>query len=114
MPLYEYECGRCGPFRDWRTLSQYKKPAKCPDCGKPARRAVASPRLGMDWQQKKAHGINEKSAHEPRVMRRRRGDPLVHDAHADLSKHREKQLAKRHAEPKATVHKSHHPWMVRH
>lgn len=74
MPLYDYECRRCGPFREWRKMSDYEKPMKCPDCGKPSRRSMATPVLGtMDAGLRKAHGVNEKSAHEPRVERRRIG-----------------------------------------
>ena len=119
MPLYEYACQHCGPFHDWSSLSRYLEPVQCPDCGQPSPRAIATPALGMDWQQKKAHAINEKSAHEPRVTRRRRGDPLVHDAHADLSHHREKKLARKHAHADKHpdgkhAHLSNHPWLVRH
>lgn len=119
MPLYHYSCPACGAFSDWRTMSDFDKPAPCPDCGAPAPRDVATPALGMDWQNKKAHAINEKSAHEPRTVRRRRGDPMVHDAHADLSVHRQKKIARKHAHDhghggKAHAHQSNHPWMVRH
>jgi hypothetical protein len=100
-------------------MGDYLKPAKCPGCGKRSPRSVASPALGMDWQQKKAHSINEKSVHEPRVVRRRRGDPMVHDAHADLSRHREKKLARKHVHEEKHRHSKHahmssHPWLVRH
>jgi putative FmdB family regulatory protein len=119
MPLYDYQCRHCGPFRDWRGMGEYRKPAECPECGKPAPRSAATPALGMDWQQRKAHSINEKSGHEPRVVHRRRGDPMVHDAHADLSRHREQKLAHEHAHDHShrgdeRRHVSNHPWMVRH
>lgn len=71
MPLYDYECRRCGPFREWRKMSDYEKAMKCPECGKPARRTVATPLLGtMDAGLREAHGVNERSGHEPRVERR--------------------------------------------
>jgi putative FmdB family regulatory protein len=119
MPLYDYTCKRCGPFRDWKPVGEYLEPAKCPDCGRRSPRAVATPALGMDWQRKKAHSINEKSAHEPRVTRRRRGDPIVNDAHADLSRHRERKLAQKHQHDESHRHSKHahmsnHPWLVRH
>lgn len=118
MPLYDYSCRTCGPFSDWRAMSEFDEPTRCPDCGEPSPRAVATPALGMDWQQKKAHSINEKSANEPRTVRRRRGDPMVHDVHTDLSRHREQKLARRHAHDhhhgNSHAHTSNHPWMVRH
>ena len=100
-------------------MADFDKPARCPECGQPSPRAVARPSRGMDWQEKKAHAINEKSAHEPAVVRRRRGDPVMHDVHRDLSRHREENIARKHAHDHTHngdrhVHKSNHPWMVRH
>jgi putative FmdB family regulatory protein len=115
MPLYDYECRRCGPFREWRSMSDYAKTVDCPECQRPAARSVATPALGMDAGLRKAHAINEKSAHEPRVVRRRRGDPIPqHDAHADLMRARQERTEKKREPGRAATHKSHHPWMVRH
>lgn len=117
MPLYDYECRRCGPFREWRSVSAYEKPAKCPDCGKAAQRSLATPRLGMrDSALRRAHAINEKSAHEPRVVRRKRGDPIPgHDAHRDLTEARQHRHAHRHGRSsKDTLHRSSHPWAMKH
>lgn len=115
MPLYDYDCPRCGPFRAWRSMNDFEKPAKCPDCGKAAARAIATPTLGMDSGLRKAHATNEKSAHEPRVVRRRRGDPIPqHDAHADLMRAREER-SRRTREPRKTkTHVSSHPFAIRH
>jgi putative FmdB family regulatory protein len=118
MPLYDYACATCGLFRGWRAMALYDQPAPCPECGALAPRDVAMPVLGMDWQRKKAHSINERSANEPRTVRRRRGDPMVHDPHADLSVHRQKALARKHSHAHSSgdahAHRSNHPWMVRH
>lgn len=115
MPLYDYECRSCGPFREWRSMNDYEKPAKCPDCHRSSTRSVATPTLGMDAGLRKSHAINEKSAHEPRVVRRRRGDAIPqHDAHADLMRVREERSARKREPRKAETHASHHPWMVRH
>jgi putative FmdB family regulatory protein len=115
MPLYEYECRSCGPFREWQSISNYQKPAKCPECRRSAKRSIATPTLGMDSGLRNAHAINERSADEPRVVRRRRGDPIPqHNAHADLLRVREER-SKRGREPrKAKAHAAHHPWMVGH
>jgi putative FmdB family regulatory protein len=104
MPLYDYECRRHGPFREWAPMSLSDRPAPCPDCGKAAPRLVASPRLGIDSTVRKAHAVNEKSANQPRVVHRKRGDPMAHDAHRDLTQARQ---------PRAKTHRSDHPWTVR-
>jgi putative FmdB family regulatory protein len=117
VPLYDYSCPACGVFSEWRGMADWDQPVACPECGAPAPRDLAQPVLGMDWQLKKAHSINERSANEPRTVRRRRGDPMVHDAHADLSVHREKALARKHSHAHGGgdhTHRSNHPWMVRH
>jgi putative FmdB family regulatory protein len=71
MPLYPYTCNDCGDFQAWRSMAACDQPAACPRCGTPSRRAVAAPRiLGMDEHTRIAHMRNEKSAHEPRVVRK--------------------------------------------
>lgn len=124
MPRYDYECVTCGPFQEWRGMADYQKPAKCPDCGRRAPRSMATPVLGMDWQQKKAHTINERSGHEPRVVHRARGGPMGHDAHRDLTEARIKGHDHDHhhghdhehgqSHKKETLERSKHPWAVRH
>ncbi|MDP9137129.1 MAG: hypothetical protein M3N38_02995 [Pseudomonadota bacterium] len=124
MPIYDYECRRHGVFTNWASLADFDKPVACPSCSKPAARCVSAAYLGMDSQLRKAFGSSEKSAHEPRVVRRRRGDPIPsHDAHSDLSK------VKRHDHAVGQRHDGHrhdgghghgrttrskHPWLVRH
>jgi putative FmdB family regulatory protein len=71
MPLYPYTCDDCGDFQAWRSMAACDQSAACPHCGVLSRRAVAAPRiLGMDEDTRIAHMRNEKSAHEPRVMRK--------------------------------------------
>jgi putative FmdB family regulatory protein len=122
MPIYDYECRRHGEFRNWASLADFDKAVPCPVCSKPAARSVSAAYLGMDSQLRKAFGSSEKSAHEPRVVRRRRGDPIpVHDAHSDLSKVRGHGHAHGHGgRHQSTGHehvktvRSKHPWLVRH
>ena len=68
MPVYEYECTACGGFSAVRRLAEYKEPQPCPDCGTPSPRALhtAPAYSGMPSTDRKAHAINERSAHEPR------------------------------------------------
>jgi len=71
MPLYEYQCRVCGPFRQIRSMSEWDKGTKCPDCGKTSKRTVAMPRLRcVSRNVRVAHERNERAAEEPRVMRR--------------------------------------------
>lgn len=71
MPLYDYECKSCGPFRDWRPMSEWTAGAPCPDCSAPAPRQTAAPMLAaLSSNNRIAHERNERSAHEPRVVRR--------------------------------------------
>jgi putative FmdB family regulatory protein len=115
MPLYDYECPSCGAFREWGKMSEYQEPAACPECGGQAARMVATPRLGMESGLRKALASSERSAHEPRVVRRRRGDPIPHhDAHADLMRVREERSTRKGEPRKAETHASHHPWILRH
>lgn len=71
MPLYDYTCVRCGDFREWRSLAESADAVPCPSCALPAPRAVSAPYLRrLDRGTRIAHEHNERSAHEPRVVRR--------------------------------------------
>jgi putative FmdB family regulatory protein len=84
MPLYDYRCRVCGPFREFRPLSAWDKAARCPGCGKPSKRTVAMPRLSrVSRAVRIAHERNERSADEPRVMRREELD----SAHGRIRPH---------------------------
>jgi putative FmdB family regulatory protein len=121
MPLYQYECRRHGEFTDWASMEMFDKARPCPKCGKLAKRAISAAYLGMDSNIRKAFHSSEKSAHEPRVVRRRRGDPIpTHDAHADLSRVRNSLKSHHHQHSghqqhgHSTAVRSKHPWLVRH
>jgi putative FmdB family regulatory protein len=86
MPLYPYTCNECGNFQDWRSMAACDQPAACPRCGAPSKRAVAAPAiLAMDVHTRIAHMRNEKSAHEPKVVRKQHtyhGHAHGHHGHA--------------------------------
>lgn len=85
MPLYDYQCGHCGPFKEFRPLSKWNQDVKCPHCGSVAKRTIATPRLqSMSRNTRIAHERNERSAEEPRVMRREELDA----AHGHIQRHR--------------------------
>ncbi len=70
MPLYEYRCARGHHSDQWRALAARDEPASCASCGAVATRAVSAPRLAvLSPATRFAHERNERSAHEPRVMR---------------------------------------------
>lgn len=69
MPVYEYLCEGCGrDFALMRPMAQSGQPQACPGCGGEAHRALLSaPAVaGMAAGQRRAHAINERSAHEPK------------------------------------------------
>jgi putative FmdB family regulatory protein len=39
MPVYDYLCGRCGPFTEMKPMAEADLPHKCPTCRKKAPRA---------------------------------------------------------------------------
>jgi putative FmdB family regulatory protein len=122
MPLYTYECRRHGVFSDWRAMNECHLPCACPVCAAPSERQVSVPHRGMDAARRNSHAINEKSAHEPRVVRRRRGDGIpAHDTHRDLTAHAHAGGSHAHVhgqhahqEGASTTLRSRHPWLVRH
>ncbi|GAB7522684.1 FmdB family zinc ribbon protein [Paraburkholderia sp. 2C] len=81
MPLYDYTCSNCGPFRLMRPMAQSDAPTACPACGRLSTKTVTAPFLAdMAPQNRIACQRNEKSAHVPRVMSR--GEFDLHDSHS--------------------------------
>jgi putative FmdB family regulatory protein len=79
MPLYSYECRKCGPFQDWRALSLAGADADCPLCGQASRRQVSMPFLSsVSRNVRIAHERNERSMERPRVMGREELHKLGH------------------------------------
>ncbi len=71
MPVYHYDCDECGEFSNVRKISACKLPATCPSCGQMAPRIIKAPSLNtMENTQRIAHQHNERSAHEPRLVRK--------------------------------------------
>lgn len=85
MPIYDYACGACGPFRDWRPMSASQEGASCPSCGGSASRMVSMPALRRTGPHiHAAHERNERSAEQPRVVPEREwraGDRHAGHAH---------------------------------
>ena len=105
MPLYPYTCDSCGDFQNWQSMTACDQPAACPRCGTMSRRAVTAPTiLGMDARIRNAHMRNEKSAHEPGVVRADDWKPHGHHAHAH-------DATNGHG---SHLHQSSRPWMIGH
>jgi putative FmdB family regulatory protein len=69
MPVYDYACETCGVFTALRPMAEYALPLDCPDCGRAAPRALLQvPGIAvMASGQRRAHAVNERSAHAPRL-----------------------------------------------
>src|SRR3974390_1459419 len=69
MPVYGYECERCGPFTWMRPMAECDLAAECPRCGCDAPRAfLTAPYFAMPAERRLADPANEKSAHAPRRL----------------------------------------------
>lgn len=72
MPVYDYSCSACAcEFTVLRPMSRCAEPANCPECASEAPRVISAPRLAvLTASQRTAHQVNERSAHEPRAMKK--------------------------------------------
>lgn len=72
MPLYAFVCESCGPFDEFRPVEEAAAPLACPSCQVPATRVFTTPPAMRPATIRAAETRNEKSAHEPNVVRRER------------------------------------------
>ncbi|UPK36129.1 zinc ribbon domain-containing protein [Bradyrhizobium sp. 186] len=70
MPVYEYLCGDCGPFKDLRPMAECDDPQACPNCETMAPRVIltAPNFFCMPSEKRKAHAVNERSTHAPQTL----------------------------------------------
>lgn len=102
MPLYDYSCQKCGPFRDWESMSRASEPAPCPSCARDSQRLITAPFLAdMDPHNRIAHHRNEKSADQPLVVHKHATEHN-HAAHSHGSRRR------------GHKHGPSRPWMIGH
>ncbi|MDE0392684.1 MAG: zinc ribbon domain-containing protein [Rhodospirillales bacterium] len=106
MPLYDYDCGACGPFRDWAAMADYAEPQPCPQCSGLAARSVSAPhcRTGGGAQRYKAEAFNERSANEPKTVSHVGG----------FGKHGNRDGHRHHDHARSTLKKNNRPWMIGH
>jgi putative FmdB family regulatory protein len=70
MPLYEYECAEHGVFEEHACMDKAAKAARCPVCENDGRRILSAPHVArMARSEVRARERNEKSCHEPRVVK---------------------------------------------
>lgn len=75
MPVYEFVCENCGPFEVLRPLEEAGEPSRCPVCGALASRVFSAPLLTRTPASvAAAHARNERSAHEPEIVKRPRSE----------------------------------------
>jgi putative FmdB family regulatory protein len=75
VPLYEFRCEHCGPFHEWRPVSDCRNPARCPQCRADASRVLTPPSLvRTPGVVRHMRALEEKSAAEPDVVARPRPD----------------------------------------
>lgn len=106
MPVYDYHCAACDTeFTLLLPMSRSGDPAPCPSCAHAAARVISAPHLStMRADVRKAHQVNERSAHEPQMRQGHRcGAGCSHHSHGKTEQPALKQVssAKR-------------PWMLGH
>jgi putative FmdB family regulatory protein len=69
MPVYDYQCARCGPFTEMRPMSDCDRAQPCPRCARRSPRAfLTAPYCAdMSAERRRAHATNERSASAPRT-----------------------------------------------
>ncbi len=100
MPLYEFRCETCGPFEQWRALSETGIPMICPTCEAVTKRVYSA--IGLITTPYALRYRIEQGA-EPKVVTRPQSEESAHKHQA----HGHKSHQHSHA---------HHgrPWMVGH
>ena len=82
MPQYDFTCASCGPFAVRRPMAEAADPAACRASVRCARSLGTPPGLTRTPAGvASALGIEEKSAHDPDVVKEPRGRPLPGHGH---------------------------------
>lgn len=76
MPVYDYRCDECDcEFTMLMPMSRSSDAMPCPSCEYSAQRVISAPHLStMRADVRAAHQTNERSAHEPKMMKGHRCD----------------------------------------
>lgn len=109
MPLYNYMCEECGPFKEWQSMAKCTEPSICTECGAESQRAVSAPGLSLiSANTRMAHFRNEKSADKPEVVNKPK-----HVA-AEQSHGKSKKGGHSHHHGHSHSHGPSRPWMIGH
>ena len=69
MPVYAFNCERCGGFDAWRPVAEAAASLACPSCGTSARRRFTPPGVARTPAPLRvARDREARSAHEPDVV----------------------------------------------
>lgn len=72
MPLYDFVCGDCGPFRAWMIMAASESAAECPDCGHGCARVVSAPQIStLNGTLRSALARSERSIDEPKLVNKK-------------------------------------------
>ena len=101
MPLYEYECNKCGLFEQFISIKHYEHIIECPTCDNDSHRKYSPPNIyNTTPNYRKARGINEKNQESPRVE--------------TINQKQDNHHSHPHSHSHSHNHVSHNPWMVGH
>jgi len=114
MPIYDYECSACGPFREMRPMSMAGEDCACPVCTTPSPRSLgAMPFLAtMEAGRRQAFSTNERASNEPMSSKSDRAKRL-HGVNCGCCKPGTKSSAVFRADGSKTF-PSRRPWMISH
>ena len=75
MPVYEFVCGRCGPFERWRDHREAGAAVDCDECGAAAQRVFSSPAARAPRSMRLMTGLAAEA--RERVVRAHTGEPRI-------------------------------------
>jgi putative FmdB family regulatory protein len=122
MPVYDYQCDRCGAFTEMRPMAECDLPHDCPVCGAESPRAFLSvPYLAsMSSERRLAYATNERSSSSPQTLSGLKahggscGCCSGKSFRPDKRKRGDKTAAKPAGPSAAKSFPSRRPWMISH
>ncbi len=107
MPLYEYICGKCGPFKEFQTMNRWSELSDCPNCGDQSERTISAPQISnVHPHARIANQRNELSADQPMAMTKKPHEQGAACGHNHGHAHAHPRSAHKHGPSR--------PWMIGH